>query len=339
MHKPACSPVLTGFLSAFMLAGGAGAQTPAGDYHQHIFSAEDIALAGPDAGLRPLDAKDVIALLDAAGIRKAALLSVAFWYGKPGRPVEDEAGQVRRENDWTAAQAARYPDRLIAFCSFNPLKDYALRELKRCAATPGMGRGIKLHFGNSDVQLDDPAHVARLREVFAAANAAHMAIVVHLRASIGKGRPYGARQARIFIEQLLPAAPDVVVQVAHFAGSGPGYEDPPAREAMAALAAGVARRDPRTRNLYFDVASIVDRDIDPALAQLVADTIRQVGPGRVLYGTDAAQGANLRPRESWAAFRKLPLTDAEFAQIAANVPPYFRTPGPAAQDSGAAGRE
>lgn len=320
MHMRARSLVLT----ALMLAGAAGAQTPVGDYHQHIFSAEDIALAGPDSGLQPLGAKDVIALLDAAGIRKATLLSVAFWYGKPGRRVEDEAGQVRRENDWTAAQAARYPDRLIAFCSFNPLKDYALQELKRCAATPDMGRGIKLHFGNSDVQLDDPAHVARLREVFAAANAAHMAIVVHMRASISKERPYGARQARIFVEQLLPAAPDVVVQVAHFAGSGPGYEDPPAREAMAALASSVARRDPRTRNLYFDIASIVDRDISPELARLVADTIRQVGSGRVLYGTDAAQGANLRPRESWAAFRKLPLTDAEFAQIAANVPPYFR---------------
>jgi predicted TIM-barrel fold metal-dependent hydrolase len=187
-----------------------------------------------------------------------------------------------------------------------------------------MARGIKLHFGNSDVQLDDPVHVARLREVFAAANAAKLAIVVHMRASISKGRPYGARQANIFIEQLLPAAPDVAVQVAHFAGSGPGYEDPPAREAMAALAAAVARRDPRTRNLWFDVASIVDRDISPALARLVADTIRQVGPGRVLYGTDSAQGGNLRPRESWEAFRKLPLTDEEFAQIARNLPPYFQ---------------
>jgi predicted TIM-barrel fold metal-dependent hydrolase len=112
--------------------------------------------------------------------------------------------------------------------------------------------------------------------------------------------------------------------VAHFAGTGPGYEDPPAREAMAVLAAAVARRDPRTRNLVFDVASIVDRDIAPATAQLVADLIRQVGTTRVLYGTDSAQGGNLRPRESWAAFRKLPLSEAEFARIANNVPPYFQ---------------
>jgi predicted TIM-barrel fold metal-dependent hydrolase len=311
-------------LTVSMLAGLAQAQTPVGDYHQHVFSSRDIALAGPQSGLQPLDAKDVVALLDAAGIRKATLLSLAYMYGKPGRQLEDEPGQVRRENDWTAAQAARYPDRLFAFCSFNPLKDYAIRELERCAATAGMARGIKLHFGNSDVQLDDPAHVARLREVFAAANQHRMAIVVHMRASISKGRPYGARQARIFIEQLLPAAPDVTVQVAHFAGTGPGYEDPPAREAMAVMAASVAQRDPRTRKLWFDVASIVDRDITPELAKLVAGTIRQVGTGRVLYGTDSAQGGNLRPRESWEAFSALPLTQDEFAQIANNVPPYFR---------------
>jgi predicted TIM-barrel fold metal-dependent hydrolase len=319
-------------LGAAMLAASVHGQSvhtqpaPVGDYHQHVFSTDDIALAGPGTSLQPLDAKDLVALLDAAGIRKATLLSLAYMAGKPGREVEDELGKVRAENDWTVAQAARYPDRLVAFCSFNPLKDYALRELQRCAASkngaPGLVRGIKLHFGNSDIQLDDPAHVARLREVFAAANAAGLAIVVHMRASISKGRPYGARQARIFLEQLLPAAPDVTVQVAHFAGSGPGYEDPPAREAMAVLAGAVARGDLRTRKLYFDVASIVDRDIEPALAKLVADLIRQVGTGKVLYGTDSAQGGNLRPRESWAAFRKLPLTDEEFAQIARNLPPY-----------------
>jgi predicted TIM-barrel fold metal-dependent hydrolase len=311
-------------LAATLFAGLAHARTPVGDWHQHVFSKEDLALAGPQSGLETLDAKDVVRLLDEAGIRKATLLSLAFWYGKPGRALEDEFGQVRRENDWTAAQAARYPDRLVAFCSFNPLKDYALKELQRCAETPNLVRGIKLHFGNSDIQLDDPTHVARLREVFAAANAAKLAIVVHMRASISKGRPYGARQAHIFIEQVLPAAPDVTVQVAHFGGAGPGYEDPPAREAMAVMAAAAARQDPQTRNLWFDVASIVDRDISLALAKLVADTIRQVGIGKVLYGTDSAQGANLRPRESWEAFHKLPLTEAEFARIAGNVPPYFR---------------
>jgi predicted TIM-barrel fold metal-dependent hydrolase len=297
--------------------------SPVGDFHQHVFSPQTIALAGPDARLQPLDADGVVALLDAAGIRKGVLLSTAYMFGSPRFQLSDEVARVRAENDWTAAQAARHPDRLIAFCGFNPLKDYALAELKRCAGLPGLKRGIKLHFGNADVQLDDPTHVDKLRQVFTAANAAGMAIVVHLRASIRNGRPYGAAQARIFLDKLMPAAPDVVVQVAHLGGSGPGFDDPPARMVLATLAQAAERREPGTRNLWFDVASIVTPDIAPADAAELAQRIRQIGPARVLYGTDSAQGANLRPREAWAAFLRLPLGEREFAQIARNVPPYF----------------
>jgi len=56
----------------------------------------------------------------------------------------------------------------------------------------------------------------------------------------------------------------------------------------------------------------------------VVKRIRQVGAKRVLYGSDAAAGSNLRPREGWAAFRRLPLTQSEFTQIAHNLAPYFR---------------
>ena len=83
---------------------------------------------------------------------------------------------------------------------------------------------------------------------------------------------------------------------------------------MAVLAGAVKNHDPHAGNPWFDVASIVDRDI------------REVGVGGVLYGTDAAQGSNPRPRESWAAFEKLPLSPAEFPHVAANVPPYFPEP-------------
>ena len=58
--------------------------------------------------------------------------------------VEDEYAKVRAENDWTGAQAALFPERLRAFCSFNPLKQYALDELARCAKDPNLRRGIKL---------------------------------------------------------------------------------------------------------------------------------------------------------------------------------------------------
>lgn len=305
--------------------GAAGA--PAADHHQHLFSPAIIALIDPKPGpgaLREIPVTELIALLDSAGIRKAAVMSTAYMFGRPSRVVEDEYDKVRAENDWTGAQAASYPERLRAFCGFTPLKDYALAELERCARHPHLRRGIKMHFGNSDVQLENPAHVARLKEVFRAANRHRMAIAVHMRASISLKRPYGEAQARAFLEQLMPEVPDTMVQVAHFAGTGPGYEDPPANDVMRVFAEAAARKDPATRRLYFDVASIATPAITPAQAREMAERIRQVGVDRILYGSDAATPTNMKPREAWAAFRALPLSEAEFGQIAANVAPYLR---------------
>jgi predicted TIM-barrel fold metal-dependent hydrolase len=167
----------------------------------------------------------LIKLLDQAGIRRAALFSIAYQFGNPNRPpIANEYEQVQAENDRVSREVARYPDRLRGFCGVNPLKDYALAEIARCAKDPQMRFGLKLHFGNSDVQLEEPRHVARLREVFRAANDARMAIVMHVRSTISQRRPYGATQARALLTEVLPSAPDVPIQIAHLAGGrgGPG---------------------------------------------------------------------------------------------------------------------
>ena len=314
-------PLVVVMLSANLAAGQSA---PVADHHQHLISPAIAALlATGSGGPQALTARDVVALLDSAGIRRALVLSVAYIYGSPARAVDDEYARVRAENDWTGAQAAQYPHRLRAFCSFNPLKEYALEELARCAWDPHLGHGIKLHFGNSDVQLDNPEHVEQLQRVFRAANDRRLAIVVHLRASISRNRPYGRAQALAFLEQLLPLVPDISVQIAHLAGTA-GYDDALADSAMAVLAQAVANRDPRTRQLWFDVTTVADLNISPANAALVARRIRQVGVERILYGSDAAAGGNLQPREGWAAFRRLPLTEDEFERIARNVAPHLR---------------
>jgi hypothetical protein len=59
-------------------------------------------------------------------------------------------------------------------------------------------------------------------------------------------------------------------------------------------------------------------------AALIAKRIRQLGLQRIVYGSDAASGGNLTPREGWAEFLKVPLSNAEFRKIATNVPPYMR---------------
>ena len=294
---------------------------PSADHHQHLFSQARVDFQ--PSGLKTITAQEVVGLLDRAGIRRAVLLSTAYGYGRPGSEPPDEYAKVKAENDWNGAQAALFPKRLIAFCSFNPLKEYALDELARCAKSPNLRHGIKLHFGSSDVQTETPEHFEKLKRVFQAANTHRMAIIVHMRASISKKRPYGPEQARAFLD-LLSVAPDIPVQVAHLASSGPGYDDPAGHSVIKVLADAVAKKDPRTRRLFFDVASNASPTNSAEVSELLVRLIRQIGPKRILYGTDSALGDNLRPREAWEAFRQLKLSEKELKTIAGNVAPYFR---------------
>lgn len=311
-------------LLAALLPLGGEPDAPLVDHHQHLISPAVAALvASPGQSPHTLLARDLIPLLDSAGIRKALLLSLAYMYGSPSRAVDSEYAKVRAENDWTADQAAQYPDRLRAFCSVNPLKDYAITELERCAARPDLHYGIKLHFGNSDVQLEIPEHLHRLEQLFRAANLHGMAIVIHLHANITNHRPYGVGQARLLLDSLLPLVPNSPVQIAHLAGSA-DYTDPGTDSVMGVLADAIAAHDPRTQGLWFDVTSVALPTMDPATGQRVARRIRQVGVERVLYGSDAAVPGNVTPQEGWAAFRHVPLTASEFARIGANVAPWMR---------------
>jgi uncharacterized protein len=294
---------------------------PLVDSHQHLFSP---AVAKLSPGLKSIDASDLIALLDAAAIRQALVLSVAYQFGNPNKPaVEDEYAQVKAENDWTSRQVARFPDRLRGFCSVNPLKDYAIEELARCAKDPQLHIGLKLHFGNSDVDLDNPQHVEQLRRVFRAANEHRMAIAVHMRSSVTRKRPYGEAQARVFLNVVFPAAPDVPIQIAHLAGAG-GYDDPSVDQALAVFVNAIAKQDPRITHVYFDVSGVAGYGKWAEKANLIATRIRQLGVGHILYGSDGFGGGNLAPREAWAVFLQLPLSDDEFRMIANNVAPYMK---------------
>src|SRR4029079_12032055 len=131
-------------------------QVPVVDHHQHISSPANSNAAGaPPERRLPSSAKALVAFLDSAGIRRAVVLSVAYQWSGYSRTTENEYEKVKAENDWTAQQGAMYPDRLVAVCSVNPLKRYALDEIARCARDPRLRTGLKLHFGNSDVDVHD----------------------------------------------------------------------------------------------------------------------------------------------------------------------------------------
>jgi predicted TIM-barrel fold metal-dependent hydrolase len=297
------------------------AQTPLVDHHQHVASSTNTQLLGaPGAPRLPSSARELIAYLDSAGIQRALVLSVAYQYGNPTRSVDNEYAHVKAENDWTSQQVALYPERLRAFCGVNPLKPYALDEIDRCAKDPQLRRGLKVHFGNSDVDVHDAAQVAQMKRVFHAANAHGMPIVAHLHASVNTKRPFGRAEAPIVLNELLPSAPDVPVQIAHLAGAG-SYDDG-TDSAAAVFAEAIERHDRRVARLFRRV-----RD------QHHRDDSRAKGIDGCAYAADRSRSNTLRfrraipshgPREYWAAFKTLPLADMEFRTIASNVAPYMR---------------
>jgi hypothetical protein len=126
------------------------------------------------------------------------------------------------------------------------------------------------------------------------------------------------------MDEILPAGRDITVQVAHLAGAGT-YDELSVDEVLSELIEGLQDRRPGTAHLIFDVATIAGADANVPIenAGLIAKRLRQIGMDRLYFGSDAAVGSNLAPREAWFRFRQLPLTDTEFAAIAGNIAPYL----------------
>jgi predicted TIM-barrel fold metal-dependent hydrolase len=290
---------------------------PLVDYHQHLVS----PAFAPIAGLPGRDGAALVRELRAAGIERAVVLSVGYSFGDERKALRDADRLTREENDWTSAEVTRNSPHLIGFCSANPLRAAALAELERCLGLPGM-TGIKVHLGNAGISLRDPAHLARIQQLFALAQRLDAPVLIHMRARGGTN--YGAEDARIFLERIVPEAPGIEIVIAHLGASSPGYR-PQNDEVMAVFAAAAAQSDPRIANLYVDLSSNVTDAITLDDAALVAQRIRQVGVSRVLYGSDLSPpGGSVRA--GWATFRsKLPLTAEELQQIAGNRPRFARS--------------
>jgi predicted TIM-barrel fold metal-dependent hydrolase len=126
----------------------------------------------------------------------------------------------------------------------------------------------------------------------------------------------------VFLNELLPAAPDVPVQIAHLAGAG-GYGSV-TDSALSVFTDAVARHDPRIKNVWIDATAVVRPGMSAGELAQIAARIRQLGVERVLYGSDAAANPLAYPKAGWEAFHRLPLTEAEFEVIANTIAPYMR---------------
>ncbi len=89
---------------------------------------------------------DLLAEMDAAGVRRSLLLSTGYLAESamisPRRA--DATDLLRAANDWTVAQALHRPTRFRAFIAVDPRADSALPEIARWRGRPGVA-GVKVH--------------------------------------------------------------------------------------------------------------------------------------------------------------------------------------------------
>jgi predicted TIM-barrel fold metal-dependent hydrolase len=272
---------------------------PVADHHMHMRSeamakaikraAEKVNEPIPPGPPSSQGAAEVLAALDSAGVARAAVLSTAYLFGMPDMGFENEQASVVAENDYVSREVANHRDRLVGFCSVNPLAEYAMSEVTRCSTLPGMV-GIKLHFANSDVDLRKPAHVDRLKAIFREAQRSNRPLIIHMHT---RHPDYGAHDARIFIREVLPEAPTVTAQIAHMAGGGGSYHDG-ADQALGVFLQAFADGALRGKRILFDLAGVVNpppegTDNARAMRQSharLAERIRQIGADRVVFASD-----------------------------------------------------
>jgi uncharacterized protein len=274
------------------------------DVHMHLASQllTDMFSGGgtPAAG-----ADDLIAKLDEGNVRRGIILSAAY-FGKTLGFTEDT--NVIPENDFVAAEVAKYPDRLIGFCGINPLYSSALDEIDRCLALPGMV-GIKLHLEASAVDMTIPEDVAALSAVFDRIARHDAPVLIHV------ADPYGLplnATALVNLAGVLTSHPNVRVAHAHCAGN----TDDDTIDTW--LRVGGSGYSPETS--YVDISACMSYYSDAPLAQreLMVWRLRKWGIGHVLFGSDYFTFFGDTPKEAMTALTKFPFTPTELDTILNN---------------------
>ncbi|MDZ7716479.1 MAG: amidohydrolase family protein [Balneolaceae bacterium] len=306
------------------------------DHHVHTFSSRDRKylvnrIDGLDS-LPPLGFEQYIEVMKEENVKKAAILSTAYFFSQKASTSKQDFKAVKSDNNWIAKSISKHPDKFVGFFSINPLSDSTFVEIERNASKEEF-RGLKLQLANSKVDFRNESHVRRLAEVFKKANSLGLGIVVHLRT---QDKSYGKKDAQIFIDEVLSQAPDIPVQIAHLAGWG-GY-DKQTDEALSVFAERISNNNLRD-NIYFDLSAVIrparNSNTDSAKTDKnqspdwypqnryvqVTEQLRKIGLDRILFGTDWPEWSPGKYKSD--IIKKLKLTKKEQKFIFSNRAPWF----------------
>lgn len=265
---------------------------PQTDGHVHILSPElikiwkglGIPFSRPDEYYSDID---VILHNTAAG--RIDLISMAHVYSAEDfGGFKNERELVERENAYVAAARDKHPKKTRAFCSVDPLREYALAELERCRTALKMD-GIKLHHNANQVYLTVPEHLEKVKMVFEFAARHKMPILLHFDTS---HRRFGKPDVDLLAGSILKDIGPVELRIAHFGTSG-GFSQRTRAFLNAFIEKLEAEPGLRKHKITFDISAVaLDKDsegvrklTDDEFAVL-ARYIRRLGLKRIAFGTD-----------------------------------------------------
>jgi predicted TIM-barrel fold metal-dependent hydrolase len=287
------------------------------DHHMHLASADLCRRVGEclDSNHPPaVYAADAVRALDAAHVAKGVILSCAYLYGMRSLHLSQEevARRVRAENEFTAAEIAKYPDRLAGFLSLDPLQPGAIDEMRYWSGKHVFG-GLKLHFHASGVNIRSASDREKVKQVLAEAAKENLPVVMHVG-----GGDFNASDAELFIKEVLPSAGNSWVQIAH-AGGGLPQHDGNNLKVLQTFADHIVQNDPRTKNVLFDVSYVPDPKASSETLTAFAREMRRIGIKRFLFGSDFNV---LTPAEEISNLKKLGLNEQEWETLQGNCAPW-----------------
>jgi len=238
------------------------------DFHTHVFSPQIkknrgkyidsdpcFAILYAEKNAKLTTADELIDSMDKEGVDISVIVNIGW--------VTHEL--CVETNDYILESVARYPERLIGFCSVQPNSyDAAVAEIERCAK--GGMRGVGEI--RPDMQLFDLSDELMM-PIIEVLRKHKLILLTHASEPVGHSYPGKGIITPAMLYPLIASLPDLTIVCAHWGGGLPFYAlMPEVKQAM--------------RNVFFDTAA------SPYLysPQVYNQVISLVGSDKILFGSD-----------------------------------------------------
>lgn len=262
------------------------------DSHVHIMSPDLISdwkglglpFSKPDYNYSDIDT-----ILNRNGAYDIKLIGMSYVYGNPEfYQGHNEYLKVKKENDYLFESAKKHKSKVQPYFAVDPLKDYAIREIKRCLQT-NKNSGLKLHFSSSQVYLTEPEHLKKIQSIFKIASENNLPILLHF----DNWHPeFGKPDVEILVDKILKDLEPLNLTIAHFGTSG-GFNQKTKNVLDTFIELYKNDRIPKRHKIMFDISAVaLDKDSE-GVKKLTEDEFKELkvycdklGFDKIIFGTD-----------------------------------------------------